>query len=186
MIDRKLLNELYKKHHSYAEIARIFQVSRQRIHQILRNYKSVYINKKTKKILSKICQICYERAKLIHHIDRNRQNNKPQNLLPLCLKCHYELHKNLRTKKIPIPTITICQYCQKEFKTLKNRNHLPKYCSQSCYNKNRNIKYRSDIRWSWQYDECVVCRQTDRPYTALGMCSRCYRRIQARERRNKF
>ena len=47
---------------------------------------------------SKIIQICNKcrikdiRVLLIHHIDRNRKNNKISNLKWLCRNCHYLVH----------------------------------------------------------------------------------------------
>lgn len=31
----------------------------------------------------------------IHHIDKDRDNNKRENLIPLCANCHHGLHENL-------------------------------------------------------------------------------------------
>nr|DAJ27336.1 MAG TPA: HNH endonuclease [Bacteriophage sp.] len=28
----------------------------------------------------------------IHHIDKNKTNNKPENLIKLCLECHIKKH----------------------------------------------------------------------------------------------
>jgi thymidylate synthase ThyX len=40
------------------------------------------------------CEICGSTyRKQVHHIDRNRQNNKENNLLTVCLNCHTSLHK---------------------------------------------------------------------------------------------
>lgn len=185
MIDRKLLNELYKKEHSYAQIGRIFNVSRQRIHQILKNYKGK-INKKTKKGLSKLCNICHETAKAIHHIDKIHNNNDPKNLLSVCLKCHYELHRGERIYKE-----FICKYCNKIFNKSEFNNKLYKYCSHECYNtyrdkycKYKNIKNRFGY-WNLKYDDCIICHQTDRKHVALGLCRRCYARIKAREKKSK-
>jgi len=32
----------------------------------------------------------------VHHIDGNRRNNDPQNLLPLCQPCHRDVHRGNR------------------------------------------------------------------------------------------
>lgn len=45
-----------------------------------------------------ICQICgriqINRALSIHHIDYNKQNNEPKNLISLCLVCHRKTNHN--------------------------------------------------------------------------------------------
>jgi hypothetical protein len=48
-------------------------------------YKKVKIDK---------CQICNKKSDriLIHHKDKNRENNKKRNLLAVCDKCHSKIH----------------------------------------------------------------------------------------------
>ena len=45
-----------------------------------------------------ICQICKEpqkdRALSIHHIDYNKQNSNPENLISLCISCHIKTNTN--------------------------------------------------------------------------------------------
>lgn len=53
-----------------------------------------------------LCNVCFEDLKLlkrnvhIHHIDYNKRNNFPQNLLSLCVRCHALTNHN-RDKWIP-------------------------------------------------------------------------------------
>lgn len=45
--------------------------------------------------LSRKCKLCGrddERILIVHHIDKNRENNKIDNLTWLCLNCHYLVH----------------------------------------------------------------------------------------------
>jgi len=46
-------------------------------------------------IISKPCKDCGNKAELIHHKDRNRKNNKRENLVPLCYSCHAKVHNKL-------------------------------------------------------------------------------------------
>ncbi len=40
-----------------------------------------------------ICELCDEKKKLIvHHLDRDRLNNVPENLQAICRLCHTRLH----------------------------------------------------------------------------------------------
>ena len=38
------------------------------------------------------CRLRDERILSVHHIDRNRHNNKPSNLVWVCFNCHYLIH----------------------------------------------------------------------------------------------
>ena len=43
------------------------------------------------------CEICGDdRNIVIHHLDQNRRNNKPENLIMLCKSCHAKVHRNVR------------------------------------------------------------------------------------------
>jgi 5-methylcytosine-specific restriction endonuclease McrA len=50
----------------------------------------------------------------IHHKDRNRENNKMENLLILCPNCHSEFHYNINgtLKKKDFDMIQEFPYCQ--------------------------------------------------------------------------
>ena len=41
-----------------------------------------------------ICQLCNQYGKIVHHIDYNKKNNNPDNLITLCLKCHMKTNSN--------------------------------------------------------------------------------------------
>ncbi len=43
--------------------------------------------------------ILFNRRLAIHHIDENKENNDPDNLITLCIRCHCRLHGQLRLKK---------------------------------------------------------------------------------------
>ena len=43
------------------------------------------------------CEMCSKNpCSNLHHIDRDRSNNNPENLMLLCKSCHIEQHKELR------------------------------------------------------------------------------------------
>jgi 5-methylcytosine-specific restriction endonuclease McrA len=47
------------------------------------------------------CKICKTDKNLcIHHWDKNRENNKPTNLITFCSSCHNSLHSIYRKIKI--------------------------------------------------------------------------------------
>jgi len=41
-----------------------------------------------------ICQLCSQYGNEVHHIDYNKQNCNPNNLITLCLKCHPKTSQN--------------------------------------------------------------------------------------------
>ena len=41
-----------------------------------------------------VCQICYKHGHIIHHIDYDKKNNDPKNLVTLCRKCHGKTNSN--------------------------------------------------------------------------------------------
>jgi predicted DNA-binding protein YlxM (UPF0122 family) len=146
MIDKKLCVMLYENGHGFTEIATTLHVSKQRIHQIIKNYKNYgwkRFNKKEKKLLkAKMkCAICRQPTQIFHHIDRNNANESIENLMPLCKKCHKEIHRG--------------------------EKHISKVI-RKVYQKKR--KYT----WSIRYKECILCLSTDHPHKAKGMCSKCY------------
>ena len=47
------------------------------------------------------CSICGKLAEEIHHIDRNRENNKRSNLIVLCKRCHTDTKHKAKPREIP-------------------------------------------------------------------------------------
>ena len=47
-----------------------------------------------------ICGIRDQRVLIVHHIDKNRNNNLPNNLMWLCHSCHFLVHHNKKTINI--------------------------------------------------------------------------------------
>ena len=81
-----------------SDIAREFKVSPQRIHQIVKDYASFsnrnlsFANFPNIRVIGG-CRKCGKRAIVIHHKNRNSNNNSEENLEPLCKKCHSIEHK---------------------------------------------------------------------------------------------
>lgn len=40
------------------------------------------------------CKINDKRVLVVHHLDKNRQNNNPENLIWLCCNCHFLIHRH--------------------------------------------------------------------------------------------
>jgi len=104
MISKKLLiKELRNQKKSYKEIGDILHISKQRVHQIYKNYQAT--DKKIRREIierdGKKCTICNSFLKIeVHHIDGDKKNNKKSNLITLCRKCHIKVdsedRKNIR------------------------------------------------------------------------------------------
>lgn len=102
MLDKKLIKQLYKDGYKdgmkMSDIAHKFNVSPQRIHQIVKNYISFrnrnlsFANFPNLRLLEG-CRNCGKRVDVIHHKNFNSDNNEEKNLIPLCKKCHYIEHK---------------------------------------------------------------------------------------------
>ena len=41
-----------------------------------------------------VCQICKKNGWIVHHIDYNKKNNNPDNLITLCQSCHSKTNGN--------------------------------------------------------------------------------------------
>ena len=98
--------ELKVAGYSYGDIGKLYNISRQRVHQLIsgygRNLKRLNRHngnywKLHNMILSRdnhICQKCGSNEKpIVHHIDGDDNNNELANLITLCAKCHLNLHR---------------------------------------------------------------------------------------------
>lgn len=85
------------------------------------------------------------------HLDRNRLNNSPENLVPCCHRCNmqnramnvsddesYRMHAGgWRIRGNP----AVCQYCGKDY--VARRDHQGLFCSRGCSNRDRAAKKRA-------------------------------------------
>ena len=135
---------------TYQEIGEVFNVSKQRIHQILKSYSTAPYHRgkgnlhKWRFLIGRPCEVCFTNSKIeIHHKDGNRNNNKPDNLQSLCRKHHIEEEKKLVRKGIKkwnysnrgLPSKSkICPICKKDFwvQPSKEKQGKGKFCSKKC------------------------------------------------------
>jgi len=139
MVDKDLLKKLREEDKkTYQEIANVFKVSRQRIHQIYKDYKTLDSYKNIDG-LKYSCFICGKKKNLeIHHIDGDTHNNDLNNLVCLCLKHHHEADKKMKIKYNKKRDVVLtkkiyeknCPICNKNFNA-----HFPrqKLCSKECF-----------------------------------------------------
>lgn len=109
------INKLIKSGLSYGSVARMFSLSRARIHQICSGYisptsqsykmKKIYNAVMTRDDLTcqwgKKCKGKFIETKnlVIHHINFNNKDNRQENLITLCRKCHGSFHRNNHINK---------------------------------------------------------------------------------------
>ena len=143
MIDREFLRQLREEDKkTYKEIGEILKVSKQRIHQIYKDYHHIRNNNKILKFFGNKCSVCGTTKLLeIHHKDSDTKNNNINNLTVLCRKHHNEEEKRLNKKKDIVKKAIIkeknCEVCGKLFhyQILSRKN--PKFCSVKCFSMNR-------------------------------------------------
>lgn len=100
----ELILSLREKGMTQQNIAIAVGVSRQRVYQILtgKNTKSTVDRalEFARKRDDYKCQFCWSEKNIeVHHLDRNRKNNDPKNMLTLCRKCHREFHQKRNCEK---------------------------------------------------------------------------------------
>ena len=88
---------------------------------------------------------------VVHHVDGDKKNNSPNNLIILTNIDHSKLHKGERK-------IYKCQVCNKKFKALNIRH---RFCSQKCRNVGMNkvnISKKMLSRLVWEVPTKVFCK----------------------------
>ena len=77
-------------------------LSRQRLHQIDKNYHNTGRRGRLEKYLalSSQCELCQCPREVLHHRDTNNSNDEIDNLQPLCRKCHYKMHTGRKGKEL--------------------------------------------------------------------------------------
>ena len=84
-----------KSHKKYQATGRLYLVGKER--WSWKNGLSAVRNKEgsIRKQMSQICELCDKLTYDIHHKDGNLKNNKLENLMALCRKCHMKLDKRI-------------------------------------------------------------------------------------------
>lgn len=100
---------LYKGGLGYSEIATRFNISRQRVYQIIRNSApenwskvSAFIKVRDRNVCGNCRAYFREFSDLVvHHIDQDPTNNHAKNLISLCVLCHSRFHLTKNLDRIP-------------------------------------------------------------------------------------
>ena len=163
--------EVYLQNKSNSMTARIFGVSRQRIHQIVKNYhnsgKHGRLKKYERKLFGKKCYICGKLpAELLHHKDFDNKNDVVSNLIPCCVDCHGFLHR--QKNESWLGKHKKCLGCH----STKRKHFRQGYCKECFLAKERMIR----PEWSRYYENCIECHLTKYTHRAKGLCEKCYER----------
>lgn len=142
---------------TYQQIGNNFHISRVRAWQIISGYRSNIASTTTWQhdvriyVLAKAyyqCQVCgNDKCNLIiHHDDKNDNNNDLSNLIAVCRPCHARLHKFI--------PLQVCTRCGKLYKSRLKRDGTEKNngLCHNCY-----IEDKQDKRWIIMY--CLICGQ---------------------------
>ena len=178
-MNNKKIQELLKQGLNYSQIGKLYGVSRQRIHQIAKNYTTIYLKSLKNNIFRRDKHTCQWKEKcngeqenlIIHHIDLNSKNNLESNLITLCKDCHVWFHKLEHEERL---TKYTCIYCKEKFnKENGNAWTIIKACSK-CIQKNEQERiFKKHNR------RCTDCNELIPPkFNKLSRCSKCYQRLK--------
>ena len=176
MNDRnKLVKEAYDKYSSYSKTGRLFNLSRQRIYQIVNNYGNTGRQERKKLYESSWnnkCTVFLKPSNVLHHKDFNNLNDTKENLQPLCTHCHKMVHK-IHLRKLCSST---CKKCNRKFDTEVKRFHLKRGICDTCVGIEKG---KSSGRNIFYPKRCSLCNQ---PFEKLkrknGMCFKCYSKFR--------
>jgi len=160
------IKRLRKQRCTYREIGERLGVTRQRIHQIYKDY--TILDKKTRfkcrESFDNKCSICGSNDNLeVHH--KNGRSSNLDNLVLFCRKHHYEeetrLYRSyLKNSEKSRGKLIKCQYCKKEFLVYNCFVEVRKYCSFKCRCYGRIIKYHGMARYN-NGCRCRVCKDAN-------------------------
>lgn len=104
------------------------------------------------------CERCGVVAKVLHHKDRDKNNNSNDNLQPLCSSCHTTIH-NIERGHFTYKHN--CEWCGNEFIVLNHHNCKQRCCSLSCksklaYKEGKSLTNTRNGRAKYQH-KCPNC-----------------------------
>lgn len=173
-----LIRKMVEERLTYEEIGKVFNISKQRVHQLFKNYTTAPYHKKGLKhewtfLLGRPCEVCDDKEKIaIHHRDGDRNNNNPDNLQSLCKEHHSEAEKLLiqnGVKKWNYSNREIkrkgkkCFVCQKKIWVIPSKEKRANYCSNKCASIGliKPLKHGTFGGYSNKGCRCDLCRKAN-------------------------
>lgn len=164
------IKSLYASLNSYSKVGKIMGISRQRIHQIVKDYNNFGRTYKRKEIYDSAwrdnCSICNNKTDVLHHKDFNNKNDNKDNLMPLCSNCHYKIHKS-HLEEISVKK---CKSCGRSFEEFKS--HLIKI--GLCFGCKAFSEGRTNGKKIFYPKNCIDCGVlTVKKERIKGRCRKC-------------
>lgn len=166
---------LYSIYHSYTIVAEKVKLSKQRIHQIVKNYHNFGYQGREKlyrKTWKPICELCNNKTKVLHHKDFDNTNDTIENLQSLCGKHHAQAHK-AHNRKI---YASRCSSCNRKFGTEVNDYRLKEGLCNCCHSIKNGTTNGKNLFYP---NTCIDCgAETKGKKRKLKRCERCFARFR--------
>ena len=165
--------KLRKKRWTYQEIGEELHISKQRVHQLYKNYTTIREGKENiKKALGGCCEICGNTEFLEIHHKKGRSNNI-NNLQLFCRKHHREEEQRLYREGIKDKdnflkrgSYKLCEIClAKKIWVVPCLKITKRFCSPSCRNKGtgarrfKKTKHGTDTMYAYHKCKCERCKE---------------------------
>lgn len=167
------IHQLYNIYGSYTKVGRLMGLSRQRIHQVVKNYH--HSGKSNRKAIynaawKPICEVCKIPTQVLHHRDFNNQNEHINNLQPLCKKCHTYIHKIHLKNVSPTRCLSCNRILGQEIKYYNIKDGLCHTCNKIKLGEisGKRLFYRKNCK------ECNI--PLKKGLRKKEMCMRCFYR----------
>lgn len=183
--NKDLIIQKYNECRSYAETGREFNLTRQRIHQIITGYDTLakyysFLNRQISggwgksKILRDLtrqsCK-CGKKSISFHHLDGNSRNNEIENLIRVCKKCHSLLHTGKDHKGKYDGQYCLYSKCKNRIPIKSYYRLGGKFCNVICRFHYKNPQAEFRIRRDKNY-RCMDCGSLK--HHAKMRCQNCY------------
>ena len=143
-----IIKKLRARRYTYKEIGEKLGISKQRVHQLYKDY--IFCNYSVNRKFSReniSCSICGGKKQLeTHHKDGDRRNNKLSNLQRLCVICHRKeesfLYKNgLKPTERNRGKFLACEQCGEKIWVSISRMKLGggRFCSRKCLGRSQRV-----------------------------------------------
>lgn len=171
---------------SYVKIGNELGITKQRVHQIYKDYYSIGISgtKRTKLVaeLGGVCRVCGSEENLeIHHIVNIGKDNSLKNLKLLCRKHHTEeesklYHQKIRNHERNRSYYKNCLLCEKPYLVAHSKGKRSKFCTRKCtgiaWSRAHPIQHGTVSTYRHRGCRCLKCREANNQYCKIAFKKR--------------